>query len=166
MKSSDILNMAIDLPKLFALQAINPLRLVMRKAATHPETSQEMADMVNSSISHKIRAGFTHRFIPLLFVTVGDRVFCRRYSYNEPSWHSAFRADPAGQIKLDKTVINIESQLPDDMDDIISDVDQAYADKLKKLGARFLLAGAVEERAQQSTMELKLINRSPRHGVN
>ena len=35
-------------------------------------------------------------------------------------------------------------------------MDQAYADALKKLGARFLLKGAVELRAQQSTIELTL----------
>lgn len=156
MKPSDILNMAIDLPKLFALQATQPLRLTMRKATAHPETTQEMADLVNKSLKHEIRAGFTHRFIPLMFVTVGDRVFARRYTYGEPSWHSAFRADPPGQIKLDKTIVNIDGSVPDDLDEIIPEVDQAYADSLKKLGARFMLKGAVEPRAQQSTIELTL----------
>lgn len=156
MKLLDILNMVIDLPKLFALQVIQPLRLVMRKAGPAPETAQEMADLVNNSLKHEIRAGFTHRFIHLLFVTVGDRVFARRYTYGEPSWHSAFRTDPPGQIKLDKTIVNIDGRVPADLDDIISQVDQAYADSLKKVGARFLLSGAIEPRAQQSTIELTL----------
>jgi hypothetical protein len=158
MKVSNIFNMAIDLPKLAFLQVIQPLRLAMRKVTEHPETAQEMAYLVNTSLKHEIRAGFTHRFIPLMFVTVGDRVFARRYSYNEPSWHSAFRAAPLGQIMLDKTIVNIDASVPEDLEKIVSDVDQAYADRLKKFGARFLLNGATEPRAQQSTIELTLSN--------
>lgn len=116
-----------------------------------------MADQVNTALRHEIRAGYTHRFINLMFVTVGERVFCRRYTYSEPSWHSAFRADPAGQIKLDKTVVNIEARIPEDFDEIVPAIDQAYAESLKKLGASFMLAGAVEPRAQESTLELKLV---------
>lgn len=159
MTSSNILNLMIDLPKLLVKQAIQPLRLILRKPLPYPETQIEMANLVNGSLKHKIRAGYTHRFITILFVTVGDRVFCRRYSYGEPSWHSAFQADSVGQITLDKTIVNIEGQIPNDLDEIIPAVDQAYAAKLKQLGARFMLAGVIEPRAQQSTMELMLADR-------
>ena len=98
--TSHILNLAIDLPKLLIRQAIKPLRLALRKSAEPPLNQQELAELVNHSLKHQIRAGFTHRFIDIVFVTVGNRVFCRRYTYGEPSWHSAFLADPAGQIKL------------------------------------------------------------------
>ena len=156
MKLLDIFHLAVDIPKLIITQTIQPLRLAMRKTAAHPKTAQEMADLVNKSLKHEIRAGYTHRFIRLMFVTVGDRVFARRYTYGEPSWHSAFRADPPGQIKLDKTIVNINGRVPDDLDEIIPEVDQAYANSLKKMGARFLLSGATETRAQQSTIELVL----------
>ncbi len=82
--------------------------------------------------------------------------FCRRYSYGEPSWHSAFRSDSSGQIKLDKTIVNIDGRIPRDLEEIKSAVDEAYDHKLKNLGARFMLNGAIEPRAQQSTMELTL----------
>ena len=128
----------------------------MRSPMPHPKTQRELADLVDNSLKHEIRAGFTHRFITLMFVTVSDRVFCRRYTYGEPSWHSAFRTDPAGQIKLDKTVVNIEARVPQDLDEIGPDVDRAYADALKKLGASYMLAGATEPRARESTMEVRL----------
>lgn len=159
MTSRNILNILIDLPKLFALQTIQPLRLAIRKAVESPQTAQEMADMVNKSLKHEIRAGFTHRFIRLMFVTVDDRVFARRYTYGEPSWHSAFRVESQGQIKLDKTIMNIKAYVPDDFEKIIPQVDQAYADSLKRMGARFLLDSAVKPRAQESTIELTLINK-------
>lgn len=157
MSTSKALTLATDLPKLFVMQAVQPLRLGFRKPLDYPNSQQEMANLVNDSLKHQIRAGYTHRFINILFVTVGERVFCRRYSYGEPSWHSVFLADPEGQIKLDKTVVDIEAYQPDDIDEILPAVDKAYADKLKQLGARFLLDGAVEPRAQQSTIELKLV---------
>ena len=158
--SSRVLTMATDLPKLVMNQALRPLRLAFRKPIEPPQTQKKLAEMVNHAVVHEIRAGYTHRFITLLFVTVDDRVFCRRYSYNEPSWHSAFRSDSAGQVKLDKTIVNIAATVPEDMETIIPEVDKAYADKLKKFGARFLLMGAVEPRAQESTLELFLADRS------
>ncbi|MBO9399949.1 DUF2255 family protein [Shimia sp. R9_3] len=119
-----------------------------------PETQSELADLVNQTRVHDIRAGYTHRFIRLMFVTVDDRVFCRRYQYGEPSWHGVFLSDPRGQIRLDGVEAYINAALPQDMDYIIPAVDQAYADALKKLGASHMLAGAVEKRAQDSTLEI------------
>lgn len=148
--------MTIDLPKLVTLQFLQPFRLYLRKRLDHPKTQEQMASMVEASLSHKIRAGFTHRLIPILFVKVEDRIFVRRYQYNEPSWYNVFLSDPAGQIKLDKTIVNIECRVPDDMNTILPKVDKAYADKLKKLGARFMLDGAITPLAQNSTMELTL----------
>ena len=157
---SNMLDLVINLPKLIGQQTIQPLRLALRRPLAHPSTQRDMAEMVNGALSHKIRAGFNHRFITLLFVTVGDRVFCRRYNYNEPSWYSAFQSDSKGQIKLDKTIVNIEARIPNDLDAIIVAVDEAYAAKLKQLGASFMLAGAVEPRVQESTVELLLADSS------
>ena len=81
---------------------INKIKLVFRRRVMKPETQQQLADLVDHAVQHEIRAGYTHRFITILFVTVNDRVFCRRYSYTEPSWFSAFAKNPAGQLKLDK----------------------------------------------------------------
>ncbi|MES0810145.1 DUF2255 family protein [Roseibium sp. SCPC15] len=160
MAFSSLLNLAVDLPRLLVGQAIQPLRLAFRSTETRPTAQGELAELVNRTLQHKIRAGYTHRFIPLLFVTVGDRVFCRRYSYGEPSWHSAFRADPRGQVQLDKTLVYIKATVPADLDNINPDIDRAYAAKLKQLGARFLLEGAIDPRARESTMELTLASGS------
>ena len=152
----NIFQAAMDFPRLLFLQAVRPLRLAFRKPLPHPATQAEMAELVETSLRHEIRAGYTHSFITLMFVTVDERVFCRRYSYGEPSWHSVFKSKPEGQIKLDNTVVNIDAHLPADLDDILPAVDQAYAEKLKQLGARFMIPGAVESRAQQSTLELTI----------
>ena len=150
------LNIVAEAPRLIATRVAQPLRLALRRPQEYPKTQRRLRMLFEHALSHEIRAGYTHRFITLLFVTVGDRVFCRRYTYGEPSWHSAFRADPAGQIRLDKTVVNIDAHVPGDLDDILPDVDKAYADKLKQLGASFMLSGAVGPRAQASTMEITL----------
>ncbi|WP_168206453.1 DUF2255 family protein [Labrenzia sp. PHM005] len=156
MKRLNPLELMVDLPKLFVRQTIQPLRLSFRKPLTQPETQADLAKLVDHALAHEIRAGFTHRFITLLFVTVDERVFCRRYQYTEPSWHGVFLNDPAGQVKLDKTVVTINAHVPNDLASILPAIDAAYAGKLEQLGARFLLDGAIEPRAQQSTLELKL----------
>lgn len=134
----------------------NRMRLMLRRPATPPQSQAQLANMVNYAVGHAIRQGYTHRFITLLFVTVGERVFCRRYSYNEPSWHSAFVNDAEGQLRLDKTVVNIKGFVPADLEDINPAVNKAYEQKLAKLGAGSMLAGATEPRALAGTLELVL----------
>lgn len=145
-----------DMIKMSFVFITGRIRLAFRKPVMIPSTQQQFANLVNHSIQHEIRAGTTHRFITLLFVTVNERVFCRRYTYREPSWYSAFAQDPAGQVKLDKTIVDIIGRVPADLDDINPQVNQAYEAKLKQLGASYMLAGAVEPRAQASTFELVL----------
>ena len=132
----------------------NQIKLAFRRPVMALNTKQQVADLVNHSVKHQIRQGHTHRFIDLLFVAVDDRIFCRRYTYREPSWHTAFIQDPTGQIKLDKTIVDVHGVVPDDLDEINPLVNQAYETKLKQLGASYMIAGAIEPRAQASTMEV------------
>ena len=155
-KQVNLLKTATELPRFVIGQVLRPLRLSLRSPGEHPSTQAQFAALVSRSVRQQVRAGYTHRFIDLMFVTVGERVFCRRYTYNEPSWHSAFLTDAEGQVRLDKTVVNIEARVPADMDEIVPAVDAAYAASLKKLGASFLLSGATDDRAQASTLELSL----------
>lgn len=89
-----------------------------------------------------------------MFVTVGDRVFCRRYQYGERSWRDVFLGDPDGQVWLDGAVVDIEGRVPHDLDTINPLVNDAYAEALRRLGASFMLAGAIDDRAMASTMEM------------
>lgn len=156
MAKASLWNVVSGIPKLIIGTAIHPLLRTLRDPIEEPQTQSELANLVYQTRVHEIRAGYTHRFIRLMFVTVDDRVFCRRYQYGERSWHSVFLSDPGGQLRLDGIVANIDAAPPIDMDEIIPAVDQAYADALKKLGASFMLSGAIEKRAQDSTMEIFL----------
>ncbi|MDE0697017.1 MAG: hypothetical protein OXH76_14430 [Boseongicola sp.] len=71
-----------EVPRLIATRVAQPLRLALRKPQENPETQRQFRVLVERALSHEIRAGYTHRFITLMFVTVGDRVFCRRYTYS------------------------------------------------------------------------------------
>lgn len=118
------------------------------------KTKQQVADLVNDTRHHQIRQGHTHRFIDLMFVAVGQRIFCRRYTYSEPSWRTAFINDPVGQIKLGGTTVDVQGFIPEYLDEINPLVNRAYEKALQKLGASYLLSGAIETRAQASTMEM------------
>ncbi len=115
---------------------------------------QEVIELVNQTRHHQIRQGHTHRFIDLMFVTVGERVFCRRYTYSEPSWRSAFIENSIGQIKLGSEVVDVDGVIPHDLGEVNPLVNKAYEVALKKYGASYLLDGAIDNRAQESTMEM------------
>ena len=101
MAKASLWNMVSGIPKLIIGTAIHPLLRILRGPMQQPDTQSEL---VNQTRIHEIRAGYTHRFIRLIFVTVDDRVFCRRYQYSEPSWHSVFLSNPGGQIRLEGIV--------------------------------------------------------------
>ncbi|MEM7158585.1 MAG: hypothetical protein AAF799_37440 [Myxococcota bacterium] len=113
-----------------------------------------LARQVDATVLHQIRAGRTHRFIDILFVTVDDRVFCRRYTYGERSWRDVFLRDPDGQVALNRRIVDIEARVPEDLDTINPRVNAAYEAALQRIGANWMLAGAVEQRAMDSTMEI------------
>jgi|GEM_PF-258723 len=121
----------------------------------------ELARLADDTVLHRLRAGRTHRFIDILFVTVGDRVFCRRYTFGARSWYDVFQANPDGQLWLDGTVVDIEARVPDDLDDINPAVNAAYERTLRKIGASMLMTGAVEDRALASTMEFVFAGQPP-----
>lgn len=129
-------------------------RLVPRKMDMASPSQAQLARLVESTVLHQIRAGTTHRFIDLMFVTVGDRVFCRRYSFGERSWQDVFKRDPLGQVRLDGVVVDIDAVVPDDLDEVNPAVNDAYVASLRKIGAPFLIAGTMEDRSMASTMEI------------
>lgn len=151
-----ILKILAGIPKLIAGQVLYPLLNTLRSPMPEPETQAELADLVNRTRIHEIRAGFEHRFIRLMFVTVDDRVFCRQYQFGARSWRDVFLRDPAGQVRLDSTVATIEARELEDYESIIPAVDKAYERDLDKLGASYMIPGAVAPRSQQSTMEIFL----------
>lgn len=156
MKQPSTRQIILGLPKLLCHYASNPLKRALFKAAPTPDTQAGLASLVETTFHHEIRAGFEHRFIRLMFVTVEDRVFCRQYQFSQRSWRDVFLSNPEGQVRLDNTIANINAREPVDYDQIIAAVDQAYADALRKIGASFLLTGSLEPRAQKSTMEITL----------
>lgn len=157
MKQPSTLQIILGLPKLLWRYATNPLKKALFKSAPTPDTQARLARLVEKTFRHEIRAGYEHRFIQLMFVTVEDRVFCRQYQFSQRSWRDVFLSNPEGQVRLDNTIANINAREPEDYDQITPAVDQAYADALRKIGANFLLAGSIDVRSQQSTMEITLV---------
>lgn len=156
MKQPSTLQVIFGLPRFLGNYATNPIKRAILKAAPVPNTQTELARLVEKTFHHEIRAGFEHRLIRLMFVTVDDRVFCRQYQFGARSWRDVFLSNPEGQVRLDDTAATITAHEPKDYHQIIPAVDQAYVDALRKIGAGFLLTGSVEPRAQESTMEIKL----------
>jgi len=95
-------------------------------------TSQEIAKLVDDTVTPQIRAGKHHAFNDIWMVVVNDRIFCRQYSFSEKSWYTAFLDDPNGAIKCDDTIIPIEGRIPSDLDALQSQINAAYVEKYDK----------------------------------
>lgn len=140
-----LLGTALEIPRLLVGQALRPIRMAMRGPMPHPKTQRELAGLVDNSLKHEIRAGHTHRFITLMLVTVGERVFCRRYTYAVLALGFPDGSARSGQARQDRC--EHRGTGAPGPGGVVPAVDQAYADALKELGASYMLAGATEPRA-------------------
>lgn len=86
---------------------------------------KELEKLVQSKKVHQIKCG-NHRFIDITIVATEGRFFVRQYKFGKKSWYDAFLANPAGQMKIDDTIININGIVPKDLDKINPKVNKAY----------------------------------------
>ena len=91
---------------------------------------KELARKVMSSPVHQLRSGFTHRFIDITMVAVGERIFVRPYQFGRNGWYDAFMGTPDGEMKIGNEIIKIEGRIPEDLQDINPKVTQVYHDLL------------------------------------
>lgn len=77
-----------------------------------------------------IKAGL-HRltFLEIWMVVVEDRIFARSWGLAEKSWYNTFLKSSEGQIQCGNTVYNIQALIPDDLDQITDEINNAYIEK-------------------------------------
>lgn len=116
----------------------------------------QIAELIAQTETPQIRAGNEHRFIDIWIVTVGERLFCRQYSFSKRSWYHAFQEDPSGAIRIGERVIPIQARIPDDLDEIQEQINQAYLDKHTKRFPDYphFAEEMIGEKFMASTMEL------------
>jgi hypothetical protein len=117
-------------------------------------THSDVINRVNNAKLQQIRAGSSFPFMSLSIMVVSDRLFCRRYHFDEPSWHTAFLADSSGSIKADDVVIPVDAIVPHDLDAINVALNEAFRVRFGNKVPQEVLDKAIDERAMASTLEV------------
>ncbi|MDA0812998.1 MAG: hypothetical protein O3C21_11515 [Verrucomicrobia bacterium] len=117
-------------------------------------THDDVIRLVRQAKKQQIRAGNSFSFMDISIMVVGDRLFCRRYHFDEPSWHTAFLANPSGQIKADDTVIPIDAVVPHDLGTINFALNEAYQTRFGNKVPERVLQKAIDQKSMASTLEL------------
>ena len=116
-------------------------------------TIDELTKSVKSRRVHQIRSGTKHRFIDITVVAVDGRFFVRQYQFGTHSWHDAFLANPAGELKSGDIVVQIDGVVPEDLDEMNPKINRAFHKLLPVIYAAMKLTFDTK-RHEASTIEL------------
>lgn len=109
---------------------------------------------INSNNIIEIKAGSEREnFLEIWMVTISDRIFARSWGFAERSWYNTFLKDNSGQIKCEEDVFDIKAQIPNDLDEIEEQINQAYLDKYDSDRNSFYAQGIIKKEHADKTME-------------
>lgn len=92
-------------------------------------------------------------FLEIWMVTVQDRIFARSWGLAEKSWYNTFLRCPAGQIQCGDTIYDIKAIIPEDLDQLIKEINQAYLTKYNFGQNSKYALGITENKHVERTME-------------
>ena len=112
-------------------------------------------DYINSHNLTGIKAGKNReKFLNIWMVTVGNRIFARSWGFAERSWYNTFLTDPMGEIQCGDEVFNIKAEIPHDLKELNSFIDQAYLTKYDSGDNSPYAQGIIQKEHAEKTMEI------------
>lgn len=101
-----------------------------------------------------IRAGSERTdFLEIWMVIVQNRIFARSWGLAERSWYTTFLKNPVGQIKCADAIYDINAGIPEDINLLTEEINQAYLTKYNVGQNRKYAMGIIEEKHIEKTME-------------
>ena len=101
----------------------------------------------------EIRAGSTHRFIPIWSVVVQGRVFVRSWSLKPRSWYRTFLEEPQGAIRVDDQEIPVRA-VHTRSEALKDRIDKAYLQKYNSPGSIKYARDLGRKKSRDATIEL------------
>lgn len=92
-------------------------------------------------------------FLEIWMVIVRNRIFARSWGLAERSWYTAFLKNPEGQIRCGEETCNIQAMIPEDIDELAAEINQAYMTKYNSERNRKYVEGIIKGKHIQKTME-------------
>jgi hypothetical protein len=109
---------------------------------------------INSHNLIEIKAGQERTtFLEIWMVTVNNRIFARSWGLAERSWYHTFLEDPEGQIKCGEHIFHIKALVPNDLEELTSDINIAYLTKYNTAANLKYSKGIIEQKHVEKTME-------------
>lgn len=101
-----------------------------------------------------IKAGAERpEFLEIWMVVVQNRVFARSWGLAEKSWYNTFLKNPIGQIKCGNVIYKVQAVIPEDLNQLTDEINQAYLTKYDSEHNRKYAIGIIEDQHIEKTME-------------
>lgn len=106
-----------------------------------------------------IKAGQNdHDFLNIWMVVVNNRIFARSWGFAERSWYNTFLKDNIGQIKSGDYIFNIKGEIPEDFNELVEPINEAYMKTYNFGSNAFYAEGITKEEHINKTMEFILLD--------
>lgn len=92
-------------------------------------------------------------FLEIWMVVVQDRIFARSWGLAERSWYHCFLKDSTGQIQCGETIYHIKAVIPDDINELTAEINQAYLIKYNTGHNIRYSKGIIRQKHIDQTME-------------
>ncbi|MGE8534886.1 MAG: DUF2255 family protein, partial [Chryseobacterium sp.] len=87
-------------------------------------------DYIQNNSIIGVKAGLQRPdFLEIWMVVVQNRVFARSWGLAERSWYNTFLENPIGEIQCGKTIYSIKALIPQDINDLTEEINEAYLTK-------------------------------------
>ncbi len=94
---------------------------------------QTAINFIKSNNLIGIKAGQDREtFLEIWMVIVDDRIFARSWGFAERSWYNQFLKNPKGEIQCGDEVFQIQAQVPENDENLMNKINEAYLEKYTK----------------------------------
>ena len=106
-----------------------------------------------------IKAGHQRpAFLEIWMVVVQNRIFARSWGLAERSWYNTFLENSAGEIECGESIYSIKALIPDDINDLTEEINQAYLTKYNSDHNIPYSKGIIQEKHVAKTMEFIILD--------
>ncbi|MGX5684477.1 DUF2255 family protein [Chryseobacterium cucumeris] len=105
-----------------------------------------------------IKAGHQRpEFMEIWMVVVQNRIFARSWGLAERSWYNAFLKNSTGEIQCGETIYPIKAIIPEDINKLTHEINQAYLTKYNSDHNIPYSQGIIQEKHIAKTMEFIIL---------
>jgi len=116
-------------------------------------------DYIQNNSIIGIKAGLQRPdFLEIWMVVVQNRVFARSWGLAERSWYNTFLENPIGEIQCGKTNYSIKALIPQDINDLTEEINEAYLTKYNTGHNIPYSQGIIQEKHVARTMEFIILD--------